>query len=551
MTRKFAPIICLQTLLLGGAMILGAWGKIPWPGMVGLGILSASILVLSATRRNSIRNGAGLVAWICLPFVLHGLPLSPNRFHTLDHYHAWLMWLFAAAAGLAVARLIDGTLRTTMKSFAMACALSSILVWLMVSYVRNEPGGFYAALFVALAWLIFCKRWFRLPGLGIQVANTLILLIIGLPLVAWLTRPELPTDGREALTAKHYSYRAAKEDPAAFGHWWKTYLQQWEQMGADIFTPDPEGVFPFRLRPGSTGWLFESRISINRHGFRGKELSVEKEDAYRIVALGESTTFGCTLYAADRPWPELLEHLILERLAPDRPVEVINAGVPAYSLEHNLHRLKSDILPLRPDMIISYHGANGFYLLDEALPRSYGALPPAYQRRPLKLLADCEHRLRMMHYRRRLDPGRLLDPAGFTNPLATRYAQAYGELIEIAATNGIRLVLANYAMAVNTRSESEVVQFYRVASPPIHWQVRANVVHTEIVKRLAREQPEVWFVDTHPNLDGHTEKYIDMAHFTQTGRVQMAETLFAGIKELLARDLSRREADGDPEVHRR
>jgi hypothetical protein len=75
--------------------------------------------------------------------------------------------------------------------------------------------------------------------------------------------------------------------------------------------------------------------------------------------------------------------------------------VPACNLEHNLRRLASDILPLQPDLILSYHGFNGFRLLDESLPPVSGTAPPVYQQRPLKLLADCEYRLKRLRFRKR------------------------------------------------------------------------------------------------------------------------------------------------------
>jgi hypothetical protein len=59
-----------------------------------------------------------------------------------------------------------------------------------------------------------------------------------------------------------------------------------------------------------------------------------------------------------------------------------------------------------------------------------------------------------------------------------------------------------------------------------------------IVRQLAQQHPEVHFVDTHPNLDGDHDKFIDLMHLTQEGRRQLAETMFAGIKELLERDLA-------------
>jgi lysophospholipase L1-like esterase len=303
-------------------------------------------------------------------------------------------------------------------------------------------------------------------------------------------------------------------------------------MGHQVFMSDPQGLMPLRLRPASEGKLFQSRIRINRLGFRGAEIREPKGDVFRIVALGESTTFGCTLSAGDRPWPELLEEMIQTRLKLPRPVEVINAGVPACNLEHNLHRLAADVLPLKPDMILSYHGFNGFRLLDESLPPVAGTAPPAYQQRPLKLLADCEYRLKMLRFRQRQEAR----PAGTRSVpqdvMKSRYAQAYRQLIDAARTNGITLALANFSMAVNQGSEPGVIEFYRGGFPSVYAQMGANELHTQLVKQLGNENGLI-LVDTQSALDGQHEKFIDLVHLTQEGRQSLAEAIYRGLEATL------------------
>src|SRR5439155_4324472 len=187
---------------------------------------------------------------------------------------------------------------------------------------------------------------------------------------------------------------------------------------------------------------------------------------------------------------------IRDRLKPRRPVEVINAGVPCYTLEDNLHRLAKDVLPLKPDMIISYHGRNGFPLLDQSLPSVIGPPPSVYQPRPLKLLADVEYRIKMNYFRRRQTPTDVLPAATAANALQTPYAEAYRQLFQIARTNGIRLVVGNFSMAVNGRSDPEVTEFYRAVFPLVDRQLKANVLHSIMLRQLAEEQPSVCFVDT-------------------------------------------------------
>jgi lysophospholipase L1-like esterase len=242
----------------------------------------------------------------------------------------------------------------------------------------------------------------------------------------------------------------------------------------------------------------------------------------------------------DKPWPEMLEEMIRDRLKPSRPVEVINAGIPRYHLKHNLLRLPVQILPLKPDMVISYHGANGFEMVHSAVPLRKVELPPTYRIRPLKLLADIEYDLKMIWYRRHPN-SRPIPRISLPEAMQTQYAQAYRELIRIAETNGIRLVLANYSMAVNGGSKRGVIEFYRGGFPMVDWWIKANEIHSMIVKQLAGEHREISLVDTHPNLDGEHEKFVDVMHFTHEGERQLAESMFDGIKAVLAEDLSRSE----------
>jgi lysophospholipase L1-like esterase len=128
--------------------------------------------------------------------------------------------------------------------------------------------------------------------------------------------------------------------------------------------------------------------------------------------------------------------------------------------------------------------------------------------------------------------------SSFADPLRTEYAGAYRQLIRFTETNHIRLVLADYSMAANENTPRGIVNFYRARFPAIVWWIKANQVHSMIVRQLAQQHTGVVFVDTHPNLDGDHDKFIDLMHFTQAGRQQLAETLFAGIKEPLKRDFA-------------
>jgi hypothetical protein len=66
----------------------------------------------------------------------------------------------------------------------------------------------------------------------------------------------------------------------------------------------------------------------------------------------------------------------------------------------------------------------------------------------------------------------------------------------------------------------------------------ANNLHSLIVSQLAAENPDICLVDTHPHLDGEHEKFIDVIHLTGEGDRQLAENMFAGIRQTLEHDLA-------------
>ena len=395
----------MRVIIAGSAVLMSLRANCPWPGTAGLSLLGALAIAreLFPSKLPALgwKLALAIACVLTLPVLATPLFATDENF-TLAGYgryrHAVLAWLVAVfilpVVGIRAAS--PGRLRMP----AMACALLAAALWLAAAWSHNLRGVFYVALLVTLALLILCKLWFRLPAIGILTANTFILLIIGLGVVDLLVPPPPRLDPHLATARKYYSYEVAKKDPLAFARFWDYFVGQWLMMSKAVMVPDHRGLPSVRLRPGSHGQLFDCPVSINSLGFRGREIAREKGNAYRIVALGESTTFGCTLGPEDKPWPELLEQMIQQRLKLRRPVEVINAGVPGYTIEDNLHRLARDVLPLKPDMIITYHGYNGFPLLDESLPPVSGTPPPVYQARPLRLLARCEYRLRLLSYRR-------------------------------------------------------------------------------------------------------------------------------------------------------
>lgn len=533
-----------QALLTGAAVAMCAWAGMSWLGMAGLALLGAVVMAAAApvaAWRGIVRTWTLAIAWACTVIVLGGVLLASGARATLgsylDSYYVVPAWMIAAAMLPASRGLPGDRTKARWRLLVMLWAVLGGLTLVGASYLSNRLGAFFVGLLTLLALLVLCHLWFRLRAAGIVVVNTLILAILGLPLADLSVRCAASLRAPLEAHRQYYLYDAAIKDPVAFGRWWNYFTTQWRQAEKQFKVPDPDPVLLYRLRPNTRVQFAQSAIVINSGGFRGPEIAAEKGDAYRIVALGESTTFGITLNREQRPWPELLEQLIQERLKPRRPVAVINAGVPGYRLDQNLYRFSTEILPLKPDMVVSYHGINAFAALRDAVPFASGASPPAYKERPLRLLADAEYRLKVIRFQQRRPPKPIPNPATLTDPLATPYAQFYRQLIQVTHTNGIRLVLANFSMAANDRSDPAVVKFYQTGYPNAPWQIQANLVHSTIVQQLAQQHPEVCFVNTHPQLDGEHDKFIGLVHFAPAGDQQLAETLLRALGPILESDL--------------
>jgi len=530
MARRFVVPAQAALVVCGGVMCL--WINLPWWLIGALGILGLAVVTGSGRRLESRCVGIG---WVLT--ALMSTRFVKGVFDDSGLYYAVVAWLMAAAILPKGCGQVPRVSSRGWGVLAAAWAGVGGLLWTGSAYAENRSATFYAGIGFCLAWILACKRWFRLPLPAVLAANTLILLLAGVPLVDWFTRPAAGPVIQPSLAARYYSYEVARQDPTAFARWWECFSGEWQRLFKTILMPDPDGHLPYRLRPNSRGKLFESSISINSRGLRGPEIP-EKTNQYRILALGESTTFGSTLARDDTPWPNLLEKLIRQGIASTREVEVLNAGVPGLDLAHNLYRLTNDLLELKPDLIISYHGYNGFHLLNDALPLTHGKRPPTYHPRPLWLLAAVEHRARLSFYRRRLRVRQDFDAASRRDPMTTKYAAAYRELIRVAQAAHIRLVLANFSMAVDGHSDAAVVGFYQAGFPSARFQIEANRIHSLLLRTLASEHPEVAFVDTQMHLDGKHERFVDLVHLTQAGRAQLSENLFTGMRPLLENELA-------------
>ena len=132
----------------------------------------------------------------------------------------------------------------------------------------------------------------------------------------------------------------------------------------------PSEFLPFQLVPGARSQLvtseFDVLVSINSQGHRGPEFATEPGAGRRIVAVGDSFTYGWGV-ADDETWPSRLEEWLTQHGPED--VEVINAGFAAGLGPDTYYLYLKEIgLGWQPDVVVvgffvgndvEFHGSAG------------------------------------------------------------------------------------------------------------------------------------------------------------------------------------------------
>jgi lysophospholipase L1-like esterase len=138
----------------------------------------------------------------------------------------------------------------------------------------------------------------------------------------------------------------------------------------DFYIPDDE--LGYVMKPNFRGHYvqdFEDSFEFNAHGLRDREYGPAKPGSFRILAVGDSYTFGDGV-RADQTWSKQLESSLRRR---GIAAEVINAGTSGYgTLQYA--KLARRLYPIyNPDMLIVMTTFND---PGNDLATSHGIFPP-------------------------------------------------------------------------------------------------------------------------------------------------------------------------------
>lgn len=119
---------------------------------------------------------------------------------------------------------------------------------------------------------------------------------------------------------------------------------------------DPE--LGFWMETNQEAFTHDKAVSTNSVGIRDSEYPpYPRQDTYRILALGDSQTFGNGLELPDT-WPKQLKKILNQKVNNER-FEVLNAGIPGSATWQHEIILQRMIDKYHPDMVVL-----GFYVND-------------------------------------------------------------------------------------------------------------------------------------------------------------------------------------------
>ena len=133
----------------------------------------------------------------------------------------------------------------------------------------------------------------------------------------------------------------------------------------EIYQPDPK--LYWRLKPNQNCFtkIGHKPVYINSHATRGPDFSTAKPpNTVRILSLGDSRTFGWGL-TDDETYSRQLQSLLQRHMASGKRVEVINAGVNAWSYPQIWVYFRDIGLKYQPDIVV-LAGANLWTQFSEA-----------------------------------------------------------------------------------------------------------------------------------------------------------------------------------------
>ena len=123
-------------------------------------------------------------------------------------------------------------------------------------------------------------------------------------------------------------------------------VRQYRQSSLSLFMYDPQ--VGWKPRPGARNELYAYNAAGLRARTAGEPQTERKPGAFRVAIFGDSFAHGSEV-TYDESWGARVQQALNR---PDRPVEVLNFGVPGYGMDQALLRWEQEGAAYRPDVIV-------------------------------------------------------------------------------------------------------------------------------------------------------------------------------------------------------
>jgi lysophospholipase L1-like esterase len=255
-------------------------------------------------------------------------------------------------------------------------------------------------------------------------------------------------------------------------------------------------------KPSRSAHLMGVDVSINSHGFRGREVALAKPDGvYRVMLLGDSLTLGWGV-EADETFAVLLERMLGEDFEGANTrlrAEVINTGVGNYNTDQEVSFFETRGRAFDPDLVILN------YFINDAEPTPRQRLPKILKYTYLGM--SLWGRLDLI---RRL----YLTDGDYSNYYADLYhddqegwQRAQAALARLARLSEVDDFALLLVLLPELHSVGEEYGFQEIYDRVRGAAERAGVKHVlELAPAFAHEEPESLWVtlgDAHPNAKAH------------------------------------------------
>jgi hypothetical protein len=121
--------------------------------------------------------------------------------------------VMAVALAATTRRMADASQQTYWKVLVAVWVTFLALLWMGAGYVSNFSAIFWNGFLAVLGVLLLFPQWFRLSPLVRQMANTLALLLVGLPVASLIYQFQSEPEIRPATYRNYYSFEKAKGTP--------------------------------------------------------------------------------------------------------------------------------------------------------------------------------------------------------------------------------------------------------------------------------------------------------------------------------------------------